>query len=459
MDKDAASGKETGQTAAAETAGSISDDIEYTLLIHEVSDLTIPVPAAQPADKTEAEAAAEKAEGPAETEEADAGPAEAEKAATETASPASDDDIEYTLLIHEVPDLTIPVPAAQPAEKTGSEAAEEETEGSAETEETAEAPAEAEKDEETAGSEEAAEEAPEETGESAETEETSEETEETEESADSEEKEGASYGLPEEQTEMGELTKRIEARRRYNERKKRRFRTRFYIIVTILVLVISFMLISLSSIFTVDSIEVRGNQHYTAEEIINMGHAVPGHNLIYHLNRQETVEYLEQNPYIKHATVSRKLPSTMVIKVTERAEKMAFRYDDDYLIMDEDGILLKKTRNVPKATLIEGIVVNKIKLGEKIGAVEAGRLDRAIDLIHSMTSADMYFVKVDMSKDDIVKAYIYDTLAVKADYDILIANLENGRLHLVVEKLFSDGIERGTIIFEEDGTASFMPAI
>lgn len=393
------------KTAAEETAGSVSDDIEYTLLIHEVPDLTIPLPAAQPEDEEED---AEDIEGEEEAADAEG-----------SAAPASDDDIEYTLLIHEVSDLTIPLPAVQPEDGAAEETTEVE-EGAEETQESAE---------------------------------------EAEGSADTEE---TSYGLPEGEgrsSDMGELTKRIEARRRYNERKKRRFRTRFYIIMTILVLVIAFLLLSLSSIFTVDSIEVRGNQHYTAEEIINMGHAVPGRNLIYDLNKKEIEDYLEQNPYIKNATVSRKIPSTMVIRVTERAEKMAFRYDDDYLIMDEDGILLKKTRNEPMATLVEGIVINKIKLGEKIGAVETERLDRAIDLIHSMTSADMYFVRVDMSKDNVIKAYIYDTLAVKASYDLLIENLENGRLHLVVEKLFSDGIERGTITFDEDGTASFMPAI
>jgi len=220
-----------------------------------------------------------------------------------------------------------------------------------------------------------------------------------------------------------------------------------------------FGLLSLSSIFTVDSIEVRGNKHYTAEEIINMGHAVPGRNLFYGLNKKETEEYLEQNPYIKSAKVSRKLPSTMVIKVTERKEKLAFRYDDDFLIMDGEGILLKKTRNTPKTTLIEGIVVNKIKLGEKVGAEDNERLDKALELIRATSAADLYFVKIDMENESKIKAYIYDTLAVKTDYDTLMANLENGRLHLVVEKLFDEGIERGTITFEEDGSASFMPAI
>ncbi len=265
------------------------------------------------------------------------------------------------------------------------------------------------------------------------------------------------YGLPVDHPEMGELAKKQEARRIYKETKKNRFRTRFYVITTLAIVIIAGLILSVSSLFTVDSIEVQGNSHYTAEEIINMSHASPGRNIIYKANIKETTQFLEQNPYIKNAEVKRRLPSTIVIKVTEREEKLAFKYDDDYLAMDEDGIVLKKTRNKPKTTLIKGIVVSKIKLGEKIGTEKAKKMDQVIELVKMMTASDLYFVKIDVSDDKTVEAYIYDTLVVKTDYDTLMTNMENGRLHLVVEKLVDDDIERGTITFEEDGSASFIP--
>ena len=202
---------------------------------------------------------------------------------------------------------------------------------------------------------------------------------------------------------------------------------------------------------------VQGNSHYTAEEIINMGHASPGRNIIYKANIKETKEFLENNPYIKHAEVRRRLPSTLVIRVTEREERLAFKYDDDYLVMDEDGILLKKSRNKPMTTIVQGIVVSKIKLGEKIGTDNGIRMNKVLDLIKMMMKSDLYFVSVDITSEKKVKAYVYDTLVVKTDYDTLMTNMENGRLHLVLEKLFGDGIERGTITFGEDGTASFIP--
>lgn len=267
------------------------------------------------------------------------------------------------------------------------------------------------------------------------------------------------YGLPPEHEELGELKDRIAARRVEKDRKRKSFRTRFYAVTITLLVSIAAALISLSPLFTVDSIEVRGNSHYTAEEIINMAHAVPGKNIIYNANKEEITSYLEQNPYIKSAKVSRRLPSTLVIKVKERQERFAFKYDDDYLIMDEDGVLLKKTRNQPRQTMVEGNVVNRIKLGEPLGTEDEQRFRETVDLIKAASKSDLYFVRIDMSSREKVRAYIYDTLLVRTDYDSLMTNLKNGRLHQIVEKLFDEGIKRGTITFNEDGSASFMPII
>lgn len=267
------------------------------------------------------------------------------------------------------------------------------------------------------------------------------------------------YGLPVDQPETEELAVRMEARHRYKEKKRRLFRTRFYVITASIIVIIAGLLFSVSDFFTIDSIKVQGNSHYTSEEIRNIGHAAPGHNILYKSGASEIKEYLEQNPYIKSAEVGRELPSTLVIMVTEREEKLAVKYDDDYLMMDGEGILLKKTRNDPMVTVVEGLVVSKIKLGEKIGTKDNRRFNKALDLINKMSDADLYFVKIDISDEKQVKANVYDTLTVKADLETLTANIENGRLHRVLDKLFEDGIKRGTITFDTDGSASFMPII
>ena len=255
---------------------------------------------------------------------------------------------------------------------------------------------------------------------------------------------------------------KIRERKKEKIRKARRRRIRFWTILILFLVSVGAFVFSISGFFTVDSIEVRGNEHFTAEEIINIAHAVPGHNLIYDPDKQEIIDYLEQNPYIKSAEVTRSLPSTLVITVHERAQACAFRYDDDYLIMDDEGILLKKTRTEPKITMLRGMVVSKIKLGEKIGTEDQKLFTSTLKLVRAMKDADLYFVTIDMTTfdDDFqVRAYIYDNLVIRSEYDPLVENLDNGRLHKVVDQLFSDGIQRGTIIVGGDETISYEPGI
>ena len=282
-----------------------------------------------------------------------------------------------------------------------------------------------------------------------------EETEkETEADADAEEEKEKPVELSDEDKEIVE---RIRLRKIEAEKKRRRQKRRLISSVVLAVVAIVCFILSFTPIFTVDSIEVKGNTHYSAEEIISMGHAVPGKNLIYKADKAVIQKYLEQNPYIKSAEVQRKFPSTIVISVKERTPVMAIKYDDDYLVLDREGILLQKSRTKPKLTIVEGNIIKKIKLSQQLGTTDEVQMHKSVELVQAMADNDLYFVKIDMTDKYSIKAYVYNTLIVKNDYDTLMENIKNGKLHLVLNKLFSESIKRGTITFNEDGTSTFMP--
>ena len=268
------------------------------------------------------------------------------------------------------------------------------------------------------------------------------------------EEEPAETIIPDEDLAIAE---KIRLRKIETARKNRRHRLRLFSSVLLIIGLIAAFILSFTSLFTVDLIEVRGNENFSAEEIISMGHASPGKNIIYHPDKERIQENIELNPYIKSAKVSRKLPSTLVITVKERKQMMALKYDDDYLLLDREGILLQKSHSKPKLTLIEGNIITKIKLGEQLGTQNEEMISKSVSLIQMMEDSDLYYVKVDMSDLSNVKAYVYDTLIVKGDYDTIMKNMENGKLHQVLDKLFEDSIKRGTITFPDDETASFMP--
>ena len=113
------------------------------------------------------------------------------------------------------------------------------------------------------------------------------------------------------------------------------------------VVLIAELIFSLSSYFIVASIKVEGNKYFTDEEIVAMSHAKPGKNIIYNLGSSSFKKYLTENPYIAEVNVNRKLPSTIEINVQERQQVLAVTYSDEYLILDKEGILLRKTSTDP----------------------------------------------------------------------------------------------------------------
>ena len=249
----------------------------------------------------------------------------------------------------------------------------------------------------------------------------------------------------------------IEKRRMKRKRKLKMpgFFTRIFIILGVIIAVIAF---SLSSFFTVDTIDVQGNKYFTDEEISNMAHASTGQNIIYRLNKGNMLNYLEKNPYIEEARVYRKLPSTIVINVKERIQIAALTYGDQFLIIDNKGTLLRVTKTKPKLTIVTGFKVKKVKLGEPVEVNSPDLFKELLSLLKSMEAGDVYFTKINIT-ELFITANVYDSLVVKSKYKDLKDNIDKGRLHKVLDELFKRNIKRGTITISSDGYASFTPEL
>ena len=249
----------------------------------------------------------------------------------------------------------------------------------------------------------------------------------------------------------------IEKRRMKRKRKLKMpgFFTRIFIILGVIIAVTAF---SLSSFFTVDTIDVQGNKYFTDEEISNMAHASTGQNIIYKLNKGNMLNYLEKNPYIEEARVYRKLPSTIVIKVKERIQIAALTYGDQFLIIDNKGTLLRITKTKPKLTIVTGFKVKKVKLGETVEVNSPDLFKELLSLLKSMEAGDVYFTKINIT-ELFITANVYDSLVVKSKYKDLKDNIDKGRLHKVLDELFKRNIKRGTITISSDGYASFTPEL
>lgn len=236
-------------------------------------------------------------------------------------------------------------------------------------------------------------------------------------------------------------------------RKKKHYLRRFLIFLGAAAAVCIFLS---SSVFSVKSIRVEGNQYYDDEEIINMAGAKTGVNLFWEADASGIRDRLTDDPYFVEVEVHRKLPGTLVIQVDERVQIAAITYGESYIVIDEEGVVLRKTTVDPKLTLLTGLTVSKLKVGEAVEAEEAATLDSTLQMLTSMKDGDFFFKKIDVSQV-VIRAYIYDTLVVKGTPKQMMKAIDSGNLQKVVNKLIKSDIRRGTINLGDHNYVPFSP--
>jgi len=238
------------------------------------------------------------------------------------------------------------------------------------------------------------------------------------------------------------------------KRKKKRYFLVFPGIIAAAVLLYFFFS---SSLFDIKAIEVTGNDHHTAGEIIDMAGAELGVP-IFKIDKKDMTASLKEDPYIKEIKIGRRLPSTLTIEVIERKEAAAVAYGNSFILIDPDCIILRRVDEQPEVPLLVGLTILNMQPGESFKAEQVNVLENTMALLKAMDSNGLYFKKIDIS-DVIVKAYIYDNLVCQGKPENILEAMNNGNLEAVLVDLMEENIKRGTINLGGNGYCSFSPEI
>lgn len=244
-----------------------------------------------------------------------------------------------------------------------------------------------------------------------------------------------------------------EVSRKKKVRKKKNYLVRFLIAAGVILCIVLFMM---SSVFQVDTIEVKGNSYYKNAEVIEIAGLQKGANLFFGVDKSEAVERLEENPYFENAKIKKTLPGKVTINVDERRQVAALKYGEIYIILDEEGLVLRKNKVDPKITILKGFKISAMTVGQPVLVEEQQTLKNALAVVNAANDGDFYFKRIDCSKV-IFKAYVCDTLPVKGTAKQIKNALEKGDLQKVVNKLLDDETKRGTINLGNGNYVSFSP--
>lgn len=143
----------------------------------------------------------------------------------------------------------------------------------------------------------------------------------------------------------------------------------FTLLLFFIVLITGFSFI-ISPAFSVGNIIVEGNKYLTEEELYQIA-GVPEKINIFRLNTTELKTRLYKDLRIEEADISRRFPSTIVLKITERTPLAYVACDYGFVEIDKKGTVLaayKTIKNI-RVPMITGITLHNLYVGDTVDHV------------------------------------------------------------------------------------------
>lgn len=271
------------------------------------------------------------------------------------------------------------------------------------------------------------------------------------------------YGEYEEYDEyedaVGEATKNAltsPAKKLRKKHRKKRYLLKFAIIVALIVGMVFFIR---SPFFNIDKIEVKNNNYYTQEQIIEMIPARIGDNTFLDIRSGEIKSALEKEPYIESVQVKRKLPDKLELTLVERAEYAFFKLDNrekKYFIISSGGLVLNNVKEKPDLVRLTGLDVTKAEVGESLKVKDNDTLTQDLKMIKIAEENGVPLVRIDTS-GALVKCYVYSKLFVKGTFEDINECMESGKIQQIIYDLDEKGIKKGQIKVGTDNYCVYSP--
>ena len=139
------------------------------------------------------------------------------------------------------------------------------------------------------------------------------------------------------------------------------------------VVICAALIFGMSVFFRVSKIEVVGAESYTAEEIIEAAGIEVGDNLFFIDRSGAGSRVTTKLPYIEKASISRNLPSTVTIHVTESRAIACLTVEGEMWALDSGCKVLSQTTTADMGDLIlvTGLTAEKPVVGEKLTGQDA----------------------------------------------------------------------------------------
>ncbi len=178
--------------------------------------------------------------------------------------------------------------------------------------------------------------------------------------------------------------------RRHKSRRRRRGRFsglyRFFAVVAVIAAVIAACVV----FFRINTVTVKGNSRYTAEEVVEASGIVNGDNLIA-ISKSKIASAIRMKlPYVESVSIQRKLPDGVELTVRERVAVASVDSNSGRWLISSQGKILEEAGN-QSVVVVSGLQAVSPYAGGNLQVAEedANTLDHVLSLLEALEGQDM----------------------------------------------------------------------
>lgn len=184
-------------------------------------------------------------------------------------------------------------------------------------------------------------------------------------------------------------------------KKKRQAIFRIVKFITLIGIIIAGIIYALlSPIFNIKTISVIGNSQISVDEIISLSGLQLEQNM-FKYRTEDVIQKIKENAYINTVKVTRKIPDTIEILVSEREASFMIQFANAYAYINNQGYILEISDKKQELPIITGIETEQenIQVGSRLCTEDLKKLGDVLKIVESSISNNIYdlITKIDVT--------------------------------------------------------------
>lgn len=191
-----------------------------------------------------------------------------------------------------------------------------------------------------------------------------------------------------------------------------------YAFMIIAIVALIAILLMLCPWFNITEKNVIGNENVSSEKILEEINLNNNSVNLFAFNRFSAIKKLKTNPYIENVKITKKLPNTLNINITERKIRGYVPYLKKYIYIDDEGMVLdvQSAYKQPRP-IVMGLDFSTFTLGEKLPVGNEKAFNTIVELSKLMTKQELLetVIKIDVSDTKNIKLYVNNMIVYFGD--------------------------------------------